>query len=171
LGIENPVSYYAGDGQSHAVLRAKNAALKSIGAGHYTLLPSTLQPVEITAGSIANFSFPVRPIPNPAPLFANQSSGSIPQNLIVSQTALATRFPEHFDLEASCQILGFQLSRFRAREDSEEAENDGPNFNQQVLALLHSSLPGDRLLFENIQVKCSGDTKPRQIEHLSVRVK
>lgn len=171
-GIENPISYYA-DGYSHSVLHSYDALLKpATGAGRYTILPGSLQPVKITAGSISSFSFPVRPVPNPEPLLAGMGSGnSIPQNLVAGQTALSTRFPEYFDLEASCQIIGFQLSRFRPRENPAEVDNEGPAFNQQVLALLQSSQPGDRLLFENIWVKCSGDTKPRLIEHLSVRVK
>ncbi len=172
-GVENPISVSAAYGSScnDVKVTAEGAIITNKGGGHFTLLPTSFNSVTLIVGSQTEFQYQVHPLPDPLPTLANQSSDKvITQELLAIQTALNTRFPEDFDFQADCQIIDFHLTRFRTREDPEEVHNQGGDFNQQVRHLLEEARSGDRLLFDDIQVKCSGDERPRTINALSLRV-
>lgn len=170
---ENPITITAWDDYSADTVRvsSKNAALKHLGGGRYTLTPNSNNPVILSVGKFATFKYEVRPLPDPVPVFGNYVSGQAVQHgLISAQTALNARFPPDFDFQVDCKILNFHLTRFRGRKDPEVVENQGEPFNASVRELLKTAQPGDRLLFDEIRVKCGEEPSPRTLAGLSLRV-
>jgi hypothetical protein len=150
---------------------SKNADLKYLGGGRYILKPKSLAPVTLKAGQVATFQYEVRPLPDPVPVLDKFKSGNvIRQHLLAAQTALQIQFPPDFDFQVDCKILGFHLTRFRGREDPEVVENQGDQLNTSVRELLITTQPGDRLLFDEIRVKCGEEPTPRTLAGLSMRV-
>ncbi|MCB9344850.1 MAG: GldM family protein [Saprospiraceae bacterium] len=171
-GVKNPVSVssWGGIGGNNIRIYATEASLENLSGGHYVLTPNSTKPVTLHVGFVP-LTFAVRPIPNPIAVLAEAGSGrAIPLELLLSQTKLGTRFPQDFDFEANCEVVDFQLTRLRGREDPVTVINNGQNFGNSVKQLLSSALTGDRLLFEEIRVKCPGDRKYRGIDPLSIRV-
>ena len=174
-GIDNPITITAWNGESIQDMKvsATNATLRKESDGHYTLHPNSVQIVTLTVnGKGRAFRYSVRPLPDPV----LGLTGEIPQSSmssehLASQTALTARFPEGFGIQANCPILRFHLTRFRPREDPEEVDNTGGRFNKEVQDLVKTALPGDRFLLEDIQVDCPGDTQPRSLEALSLRIR
>ncbi|MCC6280823.1 MAG: hypothetical protein IT262_09490 [Saprospiraceae bacterium] len=83
---------------------------------------------------------------------------------------LETGKSDNFDFQVNCKILNFHLTRFRGRKDPEVVENQGEQFNASVRELLKTAQPGDRLLFDEIRVKCGEEPSPRTLAGLSLRV-
>ncbi len=170
---ENPITITAWDDYSADVVRvlSKNASLKHLGGGRYTLTPHSHSQVTLSVGKFATFKCEVRPLPDPVPVFGNYVSGqAVQQNFLGAQKALGARFSADFDFQVDCKILGFHLTRFRGREDPEVIDNQGEQFNAAVHELLKTAQPGDRLLFDEIRVKCGEEPSPRTLAGLSLRV-
>ena len=171
--VENPVTVEAWDGYNarRVSIRKGNATLARSENFKYIITPHTLEPVTLKVGSDATFSFVVRPLPDPAIRLGTFVSGqTISSNELENQTTLHVAFPEAFGFSVDCQILGFKVTRFRPREDPEEADNQGSTFNNAVLKILEHARSGDRLLFDEIQVQCGDEPAPRTLAGLSLRV-
>lgn len=119
-----------------------------------------------------SITYQARRLPDPKAILAGHAFGEyVPADSISTQTALHTRFPEDFNFEADCKILDFHLTRLRPREDPEDADNTGSDFNPKTSRILEATQSGDRLLFYDIRVQCPGDKAPRMIDALSLRVR
>lgn len=169
--VDNPVIVSSAEhGKSNEVqILSSNASLRTTEKGRYSVVPLSLDAVTLQTGSAVKFKFPVRPLPDPIASLALPSSTLSPTEL-AAQTSLLVRFPKDFDVEAPCTILNFRVTRFRKREDPQEIENQGNTFNEKTSQLLKTAMPGDRFLFDEIQVQCGQEPAPRTIAGLSLRL-
>lgn len=169
--VDNPVTISSEERSKTSDIQvlSSNASIRNSGEGRYVIVPRSLAPVTLQTGSFVKFKLPVRPLPDPIASLALPSSTLSPTEL-AAQTSLLVHFPKDFDFEAPCTILNFRVTRFRKREDPQEIENQGNTFSEETSQLLKTAMPGDRFLFDEIQVQCGQEPAPRTIAGLSLRL-
>lgn len=169
--VDNPVIVSSAENSksNEVQILSSNASLRTTEKGRYSVVPLSLDAVTLQTGSAVKFKFPVRPLPDPIASLALPSSTLTPTEL-AAQTSLHARFPEDFEVETDCTVLDFHVTRFRQREDPEKIENQGNTFSEKTSQLLKTAIPGDRFVFDEIQVQCGQEPAPRTIAGLSIRV-
>ena len=155
---------------------ATGMKLQPLGAGRYLVRP--VQPgkasmtVQHPHEAPSVFTFLVRPLPDPLlSLGDSLRGGRVRLQTLPGQKELRVQFPRDFDFQADCKISGFTFTLYRPREDPNTVANTGHGFSPEVLRLLANAQPGDRLVFDDIQVKCTGGQTPQSAQTLSFQIK
>jgi hypothetical protein len=169
-GVANPVTIRTAGGFETLVV--KDAGVTTGENGQYWVTPKAAGVLHGRVGT-ESLTFQVRSVPDPvAQLSSGHRNGSVVTvDDLTAMSDLTASMPADFDLDATCVVQAFTVTRFRRREDAEEVQHSGAVFTLALKAFLAESLPGDRYVFEAIVVSCPGDKKVREVAPLCVRVR
>jgi hypothetical protein len=78
---------------------------------------------------------------------------------------------ENFDFDAKCTITQFVCIYKSVDNRSITIQNDGMNFNAQLLELIKKAKIGDLFIFEEVRGKCPEDTKDRILNDIVISIK
>ena len=70
------------------------------------------------------------------------------------------------DIEADCDVTGFELVYVGRRDDPVPSANAGARFNDRSRSLIEQAQPGDIYYFTNVRVRCDGNTSSRAVNTL-----
>ncbi len=181
IGVENPVEVSVAGVPSNQVQVSMGGSgggnINKNSDGTYTVNVSTPTPlgqfakVNVSApGFNASKDFRVKRIPDPVPKLSKSRGGAMSSGEFKAQGGIRPEL-EHFDFDAKCDIVGFQVVRVPRRADAEIAINRGGRYVQDSERVVNKATAGDRFFFENIKCKCPGDPAPRDLGTMSFTIK
>jgi gliding motility-associated protein GldM len=178
IGVTNPVSVSAAGVSSNDVVVTGTGAginLSKKGGGKYDVTVTTPGEAVLTVsggGAKQSFTYRVKRIPDPIPLLgAKHKSKTMGNGEFKAQSGIAAVL-ENFDFEARCEIVGFEATYLKKRQDpSPPIQNGGARFNDRVQGMVGQAGPGDAYFFDNIRAKCPGDAVGRDLGGLSFKIK
>ena len=166
VGVENPVTVAAAGVPTKDVkVTADGVSLTAAGNGRFIAKPQKTGKATITVsgGGLKPtvFEYRVKRIPDPVMVMSNHRGGQISVAEFKAQQGI---FPllEGFDFDAKCDVQDFHIVRVR-KGDAAEAVNRGSRFGTEARRLIDNAQRGDIFYFDNIKVKCPGDTAPRNL--------
>jgi gliding motility-associated protein GldM len=178
IGVTNPVSVSAAGVSSNDVTVSGSGAGINVakkGGGKYDITVTTPGEAVLTVaggGASQKFTYRVKRIPDPIPLLgAKHKSKTMGNGEFKAQSGIAAVL-ENFDFEARCEIVGFEATYLKKRQDpSPPIQNGGARFNDRVQGMVGQAGPGDAYFFDNIRAKCPGDAVGRDLGGLSFKIK
>lgn len=180
IGVENPIAVSAAGVSSNKVsvsasgggitLKPGDGNLKFV-ATATTPAPEAYINVSADGKQMLAKKVKVKRIPDPvAKLGGKLIGGKISPSEMKAQVGIGAVL-ENFDFDAKCDVVGFEMFRVPKRADPTPAANKGARFEGSARSLVDAATFGDLFLFENVKVKCPGDSAPREINTLSFQVK
>jgi len=177
IGVPNPIAVSAAGSSFNSVKVSGNGVnVESNGGGKYTVTantPSNDATITVSAEGVSQtFHFRVKRIPDPTPkLGAKYLSCSLGNGEFKAQGGIAAML-DNFDFEAKCDVVGFVTTYLAKRQDpSPPTPNAGARFNGPSAEYVQKAKPGDAYFFDDIKVKCPGDSNPRNLGGLTFRIK
>lgn len=166
VGVDNPISVVAaGIPTKDMKVVAEGVSLTPVSNGKFVAKPQKTGKATITVsgGGLKPtvFEYRVKRIPDPVMVMSNHRGGQISVAEFKAQQGI---FPllEGFDFDAKCDVQDFLVVRVR-KGDAAEAVNRGSRFGSEARRLIDNAQRGDVFYFDNIKVKCPGDTAPRNL--------
>lgn len=177
IGVDNPVAVSAA-GVSSNELKVSGSGggirLRPNGTGKYIVTVSEpgAAKVTVSGGGLTptSFDFRVKRIPDPQARLSSSSGGPIGSGDFKAQGGVGA-FLDNFDFEATCQVVGFNLSYQAKRQDLIEVNNAGARFTDAAQRLIQQAKPGDAYYFDNVRAKCPGDNGSRQINSMVFKIR
>ena len=167
VGVENPLTISAaGVPSSQVRVQAEGTALSHLGGSRYMAKPG--QPGEaritVSGGGMppSTFHYRVKRIPDPAMELGRKRGGRIEAATFRAQLGIIPVL-ENFDFEARCNVISFELVRVPKGGDIQVARNNGGRFESEAQRIVRNAAPGDVYYFNEIKVKCPGDTYSREL--------
>lgn len=77
---------------------------------------------------------------------------------------------EHFDFDATCEIVSFETTYLPLKADPVSRVNTGRKWAENTLRIIEQARPGNAYFFDNIMIKCPGDAVPRNLGVLSFKL-
>jgi gliding motility-associated protein GldM len=178
IGVDNPISVSAAGVSSNEVKVSGSGAgisVSSNGGGKYTVRVTTPGEATLTVaggGASQTFNYRVKRIPDPVPLLgAKHPSKSMANGEFKAQGGIAAVL-QNFDFDVRCDVVGFEATYLKKRQDpSPPIANGGAKWNDRVQGFVSQAAPGDAYFFEEIKVRCPGDSQPRNLGGLSFKIK
>ncbi len=176
-GFDNPVSILV-RGVPEADVRIEasdNLTIKKDGNLHYTVRAGTPGEGSITVsgGNLkpATFRYRVKRFPDPMPrLGARYRSGTIGNGEFRAQGGLAA-VVENLDIDAKFEMVSYNVIHLRKGQMLAEVTNQGARYEAVVQPIINAARPGDTYIFEQIKVRCPGDSVARALESLTFVIK
>lgn len=177
IGVDNPVAVSAA-GVSSNELRVSGSGggirLRPNGTGKYIATvsePGTAK-ISVSGGGLtaSTFDFRVKRIPDPQARLSGSAGGPMGSGEFKAQGGVGA-FLDNFDFEATCQVVGFNLSYQAKRQDLVEVNNPSARFTDAAQRLIQQAKPGDAYYFDNIRAKCPGDNASRQINSMVFKIR
>ena len=175
MGIDNPISVaISGIPADQVKVSSRDVRLMATGKGKYiaradrpgkaTILveaPNYRQEVE----------FRVKSIPDPVAVLEKVETmgGEISISAFKELKSVEPKL-FGFDMDAQCNVLGFNFIFIRKDEDPQQAANPGGAFTTKVLEFVENVKAGDQIIFDNIRAKCPGDEKGRKINNMAFKI-
>jgi hypothetical protein len=78
---------------------------------------------------------------------------------------------DNFDFDAVCEVVSFSATYLKKESDPITYDNKGGSFNKTVEEFIQSAQPGDAFFFDDIMIKCPGDTNPRNLGGLAFKIR
>ncbi|MFM7401818.1 MAG: GldM family protein, partial [Bacteroidota bacterium] len=75
------------------------------------------------------------------------------------------------DVDAKCDVGGFEVTYMHKRKDPITAQNVGARWNPQVGEYINKAKPGDSYFFDDVKCKCPGDAAARNIGGLAYKIR
>jgi GldM C-terminal domain len=75
------------------------------------------------------------------------------------------------DMEASCEVLGFQIIRISRENEAQRAINQGGSITKANRPIFDAATPGDIYWFRNIRYRCPGAETPQLATDFSIEIK
>ncbi len=180
IGVDNPLRVAAA-GIPANELRVQLIGKGSIEGGNSNYVVRVVEPGEVKlrvsrqVGNDLKFvvdqKYRVKRIPDPMPKLDGQYSSRVVVADLMYQTKGISPILENLDFEVSCEIVGFEATYLPLKEDPITKVNKGGEWNSDVLEWIKKAKPGDAYFFDDIQVKCPGDTEPRNVGGLAFKIK
>lgn len=177
IGVDNPLNISVAGAPSASVrVDCKGCNIAKDG-NHYiaTAMKPGIAKVSVSAKDFpkTSFDFRVKRIPDPLPKLGDGLSkyGGMIGN---AEFRLYKRLDAHlkdFEFDATCNVVGFELSREPKNDDVVTLKNNGANYNEKILRMTSRAKPGDNYYFDKIKAKCPGDQRPRKLPSLMFRIK
>ncbi|HMN32997.1 MAG TPA: GldM family protein, partial [Chitinophagaceae bacterium] len=170
IGVDNPITFSAsGIPASSLSYSAEECTLtKADGVNKYIVRPTGNQGTKAkitlsgkkgdgSSQSFGTFEYRIKRIPDPYPLCANSRGGAVAANALKAQVAVFAKL-DNFDFDAKFEVISFDLFYTPKRGESKEAHSNnmylsGANAKPDVIDIMQSLKPGDRLFIENIKAK------------------
>ena len=176
-GVDNPVSILV-RGVPEADVRIEtsdNLTIKKDRNLYYTVRAGTPGEGSITVsgGNLkpVTFRYRVKRFPDPVPrLGARYRSGTIGNGEFKAQAGLAA-IVENLDIDVRCETVSYNLIHLRKGQMLAEVTNHGARYEAVVQPIIDAARPGDTYIFEDIKVRCPGDSVARPLESLTFVIK
>lgn len=167
IGVDNPITVaVAGFTNDQIQLRSSDVEITPKGNGQYVL--QAFEPgkavIEVKSnGKLLKESvFRVKRIPNPVPMLSRSPGGKITSNEFRAQLGVLAML-ENFDIDVVCEVQSFKLIKIPHRDEAIEVINTGPKFESHTKQLIEKANKGDTYYFEEIKVKCPGESTARDV--------
>jgi beta-lactamase regulating signal transducer with metallopeptidase domain len=180
IGVDNPLRIAA------AGVPAEELQVELIGNGSISgsggeYIATVTTPGEVTVrvsrrtGSETKFvvdqKYRVKRIPDPTPrLDFRHKSGTITQKAMQQSKSIEVMI-DNFDFDAVCEVVSFSATYLKKESDPITYDNKGGSFNKTVEEFIQSAQPGDAFFFDDIMIKCPGDTNPRNLGGLAFKIR
>lgn len=70
-------------------------------------------------------------------------------------------------VDRECRIEAYTLTYIAKRRDPVASINQGSRYNDKSKRLVFQAKPGDKYIYDNVKIKCSGDTTARSANSLA----
>jgi gliding motility-associated protein GldM len=181
IGIPNPITISVpGVPDEKVKVSAEGVALSpdpKAGKGHY-IANAKGQPGKATIRVSADFNgkmmqmgsfeFRLKRIPDPVAKIGGKKDGNIPKSALAAQQGIIPTM-ENFDFDVYAKVLGYKMSRYGKGIDPAEKTAEGGAITSDVRALIEKSRPGDKIMFEYINVSMPDGTK-RQVNSIVLTI-
>ncbi len=166
-GVENPITISAaGVPSSQVRVQAEGTALSPLGGSRYMAKPDRPGDARITVsgGGLppTAFHYRIKRVPDPVMELGRKRGGRIEAATFRAQLGIIPVL-ENFDFDARCTIISFELVRVPKGGDIQVARNNGGRFEAEAQRLVRNAAAGDVYYFNEIKVKCPGDTYSREL--------
>ncbi len=175
VGVDNPLSLsVAGVPSSKVNVDAQGVTLQKVRNGKYNVKPTKIGDAKITVsgGGLAptTYQYRVKKIPTPIVKLGNSIGGSMKAAEFKIHKGVYPHL-ENFDFEATCNVVGFELTRLPKKDDPQFAKNNGGKYGAEAQRLVQRAQPGDIYYFDKIKVRCPGDVNSRKINGLVFNIR
>lgn len=175
VGVPNPLAISAAGVPSGQIqVRADGTPLEKIGNGKYVARPEQVGDARIIVSGPGleptAFPYRVKRIPDPIPALGNLRGGEVAAGTFRAQQGLIPIL-EHFDFEARCNVISYEVARKPNRGDVQVSDNNGARFEPATRRMIDQADHGDRYYVDRIKVKCPGDRHSRELGGLIFRIK
>lgn len=112
--------------------------------------------------------FQAVPIPNPTPLLGafRNASDTVQLGKFKAQTGIRLAF-EDTELNGKCELISFQIIHLiNGYLNPKAVLNKGPKFGTDASRLMADAKPGDIFIFNDIKIKCPGESNERVLTPL-----
>ncbi|MEO1434677.1 MAG: gliding motility protein GldM [Bacteroidota bacterium] len=176
MGVDNPldISAAGSSNQIDVSIEGGGGQIKKLSTGQYIAKvsrPTRDCKITVRSNNIEGTkTFRVKPIPDPIAAVGDKSGGKMSPSEMKIQDRLRPTLPG-FDFEAKCVIKGFELAYVPHNDDAVIIRNSGGNFSQSTQRLVRQANFKDRYYFDDIKVKCPGDTRTRTINSIAFTIR
>ncbi|HNG88698.1 MAG TPA: gliding motility protein GldM [Saprospiraceae bacterium] len=179
IGVDNPISVsVAGVSSNDIKISASGVNVaKGGGAGKYVVTattPTNDASITISGGGVTQkFPYRVKRIPDPNPRLggnAKNKGGTMGNGEFKAQGGVSAML-ENFDFDATCAVVGFEVTYLAKRQDPITRVNSGAKWSGDVGELIQRAKPGDAFFFDEVKCKCPGDVAARNIGSISYKIK
>ncbi|HLP94375.1 MAG TPA: M56 family metallopeptidase [Saprospiraceae bacterium] len=180
IGVDNPLRIAA------AGVPAEELQVELIGNGSISgsggeYIATVTTPGQVTVrvsrrtGSETKFvvdqKYRVKRIPDPTPRLDNRFKSSAISLENLQQSKGIGVLLDNFDFDAICEVVGYTATYLKKESDPITYDNKGGDFNQPIEALIKTAQAGDAFFFDDIWIKCPGDTNPRNLGGLAFKIR
>ena len=170
IGVDNPITISAaGVPTSELRVQANGVDLQHISGSQYLAKPRRAGDAVITVsgGGLlpSSFEFRVKRIPDPSMELGRKKSGRMPAATFRAQLGLIADL-KNFEFNARCNVASCEIVRVPKGGDVQIVRNQGNRFSSEAKALIDKARAGDIYYFNEIKVKCPGDTHTREMNGL-----
>ncbi len=175
VGVDNPISVQVA-GLSPADIEVKGlegVSVKEVSVGRYVATVAKPGEVQISVagpGIGRIYIFRVKRIPDPVARLSNKTGGLMGNGEFKAQGGVAA-FLDNFDFDATCAIVGFELTYIAKRSEPITVTNSGPRYTNKSRELVNRAKPGDTYIFTYIKAKCPGDEVVRNINSMAFMIR
>ena len=175
VGVENPISISAaGIPSAQMRIRAEGVKIQKQSNGKYIVKPKRTGRASITVSGgglpATTFDYRIKAIPNPTIKLGNKTSGTISAAEMKIYNKLSPVL-ENFDFDARCKVVSFETTRAPKNDDPKFATNSGGTFNAATKRLTKQARRGDVYYFDQIKVRCPGDSNSRKLNGLIFKIR
>ncbi|MEZ4886536.1 MAG: gliding motility protein GldM [Chitinophagales bacterium] len=176
IGVDNPVSAsITGIRKDQTQVSMTGGTIKGNG-GSYTVRVNSpgeatvnVSGPKATGGTYSGgVKFRVKRIPDPTAKLGKNAGGGMKSGEMRAQRGVLAIL-EDFDFDARFDVLGFEMTYAKLREDLQVISNQGAAFNGSAQALISKASVGDIYYFDNIRVK-GPDGTTRKLPTMSFKI-
>ena len=165
IGVNNPITVAAaGVASTQVAVEADGVRLEPLGNGKYIARPSRVGDAKIwvSGGGLerTGFDFRVKRIPDPVLRLGSKKGGNIKAAEFKAHQGIIP-FIEHFDFDARCNIVDFEIVRVPKNDDVRVVKNNGGRYGAEAQSLVNAARIGDVYYFNRVKVRCPGDEHSR----------
>ena len=176
IGVDNPVTVSAAGVSSNDLkVTGSGFTLKKSGKGKWIATaskPTNTGSINVSGGGLTPTKFPfrVKRIPDPVARLSKSNGGTMGNGEFKAQGGVGA-FLDNFDFDATCKIMGYELTRVAKRQDPVSSNNGGAKYNDKSRRLVNAASPGDIYYFDNVKAKCPGDSAGRKINTMVFKIR
>lgn len=174
VAVDNPISVsVAGVPSGQVKVTGTNAVLTKKQGGKYNVVPKKVgnAVITISGGNMkpTKFEYRVKKIPDPIMRLSAKSGGKMSPGEMKVQEGVIPFLD--FDFNAKCRVVSFQMARVPKNDDAVYTNNNGGRFEAKAQRIIKQATRGDSYFFNEMRVKCPGDTRVRDIPGMVFSVK
>lgn len=167
IGVENPISVSAAGVRTNDLsVKAEGTSLQKIKGNKFMAKPTKPGKAKIivSGGGLnpTTFEYRVKRIPDPTLKLGNKKGGRISKGEFKAHRG-PIPFLDGFEFDARCRIDGFELVRLNSNKEARVSKNSGGKYNSGTQALVNQANHGDTYFFNEMKVRCPGDTAGRSL--------
>ncbi len=177
IGVPNPVSAsITGIRKDQTKVSMSGGTITGNG-GSYTVTVNSpgeatvnVSGPKATGGTYSgSVKFRVKRIPDPTAKLGNKAGGAMGSGEMRAQRGVLAVL-EDFDFDARFNVLGFEMTYAKPRQDLQVITNQGPTFGGPAQGMINQASVGDIYYFDNIRVK-GPDGTTRKLPTMSFKIK
>ena len=180
IGVDNPLRVAAsGVPASELMPRLSGAGTLTGSGGNYIVRVATpgevwIRVYRVQSGRetlLSEQTYRVKRIPDPTPKLGGQyTSRKITKEVLLQMKGVEAVL-ENFLFDASCDIVGYEVTVLPKEQDPITFNAQGPDFPENAVNMFEQLTGnGDAIFIDDIQVKCPGDDAPRHIGGLAFKI-
>ena len=113
----------------------------------------------------------VKRIPDPTPKLDGKYRSSSITPEMMQQSKGIEMVLDNFDFDAYCEVVSFEVTYLPKEPDPITKYITGGKWNDSMIEWVKNAKPGDAFFFDDIKVKCPGDSAPRNIGGMAFKIK
>ncbi len=180
IGVDNPLRIAAA-GVPPAELRVELIGDGSItgSEGNYVVHVKTpgevkvrvMRQVGLEIKFVVDQIYRVKRIPDPTPKLDGKYRSSSITPEMMQQSKGIEMVLDNFDFDAYCEVVSFEVTYLPKEPDPITKYITGGKWNDSMIEWVKNAKPGDAFFFDDIKVKCPGDSAPRNIGGMAFKIK